>query len=117
VAAVVGVGGLLFLTFFLMGARWDVRKVEVDSLGGLLLGAVEVEEEEWCLLVSSTLLSSSSSPAFFMTVSKKLFIALLGLGRLRDRELTVVVVGRGFAAEVEEEEEEEEDVWREAADR
>jgi hypothetical protein len=45
VAVVVGAGGLLFLTFFLM-ARWEVRKVEVDSLGGLLLGAAEVEEEE-----------------------------------------------------------------------
>ena len=62
-------------------------------------------------LISSSTLSSSSSPAFFMKLSKKLFVALLGLERLRDRELTVVVVGRGFAAEVEEEEDEEDDVW------
>jgi hypothetical protein len=46
VAVVVGGRGLLFLTFFSIGARWDVPKMEVNSLGGLLLGAVEVEEEE-----------------------------------------------------------------------
>ena len=41
VAVVVGAGGT-FLTVFLM-ARWEVRKVEVDTLGGLLVGAAEVE--------------------------------------------------------------------------